>query len=193
MNNLLDCLRMIDKRFLFLVIGGICFIIFGCVFLGLFFGGYMVQNQWNLKSESVECVIVANEARPDTCTRSCNCVRICSGTGNSRSCHQSCSSCPYTCYNGYTVYMFFVNNVSYTDEQKFYEKVDSSDLIYTELNAKYPVNSRDICYYQPDNPRDSRLELYDDVAFFVASIIVGVIGCLILIAAGGYTIYLFIK
>ena len=91
-----------DKRYIILIVGGACFIIFGCVFLGLFFGGYMIQNEWNNNSEYIRCRIVNNEARPDTCYRQCNYHRICIGTGDNKRCHRRCDTYPYTCYNGFT-------------------------------------------------------------------------------------------
>lgn len=167
-----------------LILSGVLSVIFICIFLGLFFGGFVKHDEWNENAISTTCVITKNEVREDTCYYQCNCRRTCTGSGSKRTCSRTCDSCPYTCYDGYVTYSWIAQNErSYYDTKKQINNKDNYNYVDDKLNENYAVDSDVMCYYQKDDHHDMKLKLQDPVVFLVFASIFACLGGVALIVA----------
>lgn len=150
----------------------------------LYFLGYEKALEWNNSAIQTKCLVLENYVQDNTCSYSCNCYQTCSGSTNSRSCHQHCSTCYKICYDGYVTVSYndtFDNN--YKIDLRVYNSYSSSSSLKTKLNKKYPIGSNRDCYYQRENPRDVKLNSKKNpgifLGFFITFLVIGFIGLIV--------------
>jgi hypothetical protein len=172
-----------------LIVLPICIGVFVLTFFPLYYVGYVNNNIWNYYARKTNCLITDYDVVDDTCSYSCNCYQSCSkrmvnqddsgssGSNNDNSCTTVCSTCFYTCYDGYIDVSYSDNLNNLTASFEIYSYQDSSSVVLDDLNANYPRNTNITCYYNTRNPSDVRLtesnpKAYEITAFVMAGICV---------------------
>ena len=160
------------------LIVGIVLVILLFICLMLYFVGYKNANEWNNNAEETQCKVIQHKIINQQCSHSCNCVTVCStGSDGKRTCYQSCQTCYYTCYGGNIVVSYLE---TYTHEFNVYSYYSFQSEVTNSLNANYPINSNILCYYNVNNPGDVRLKMEDALGFYIATLVMGIIGLIIL-------------
>jgi len=151
-----------------------------CCILGLFVLAIVypisVDKQQNYLAG--RCVVVDRRITTQTCSHACNCHQQCSGSTSSRSCHQVCSSCPYTCYDAYVTYRLNVTTGEYTTTKQIFSKEVPLVHVFDGLDRCCRVGSVTACYYDQRDPNkiqfkkeQPNLSIVFSIVFFVCSLL----------------------
>lgn len=139
------------------------------------FLGHEVRVDWNENAAETRCEIVDHYTVERTCSETCDCYTY--SCGRSAPCY-SCSTCYYTCYDGYVTVEYWAGDYQYTDSiDVATERSQASAL--AEAREEYPLDSESACYYQTDDATDWRFELHNTTGYLVGFwifVALGIIG-----------------
>lgn len=178
----------------FLTAGALCLLALLCLMpaLLLYYLGYQARMDWNNGAVQTDCVVVDGYIDIDTCSESCNCYQVCSGSGNQKSCHTNCNTCYYDCYDVYVRVSYSIDNdTNIQSEIKVKNDLRHRHDATKVLEKKYKVGSKKGCYYQEDNPTDVRFSLHNPTGYLAGFFIFVILGGLCFICFIGGLIYIY--
>lgn len=132
----------------------------------LYFLGYVPRDEFNQNSLETQCNVTGYTIGEDTCSYSCNCYSICTGTTDSRHCSTHCQTCYYTCYDGYINVLYNdTTDTVYNSIILIYNDYRSEGKVVEKLTKKYPINHNIDCFYDQYNPFEVKVKLYNTDVF----------------------------
>jgi hypothetical protein len=162
--------------------GLIVIIVISVVFLMpallLYYLGFEEGITWNRNAVETTCVITNTYIQTDAHPYNCNCT----GTKSRR----RCKTCYVNYYDGYIDVTYMADNTSFYKTFQVYSSFKDFAIIENNMINNYPNDGNITCYYNPDNPSDSKLNLIDASGFLVVFIILCVLSALILFGWLGY-------
>lgn len=152
-------------------IGSTCTIISLLIItLLVYFVGYKNRVEWNLRLIETVCENSNSEIIKARCSYECNCYPICSGSGTTRTCHQSCSTCYRDCYQCYCSFWYDAKGTNHTIRKKI-DTITKHESAVAYMNEHCEIGKVWRCYYDSAAPGDGVVtEYYNEKAWLRASI-----------------------
>ena len=129
---------------------GVVSVIFIMPALLLLFLGYYAGIAWNGDSVKTTCMIYAHDVTQDRCSYQCGCTSSTTGA-------RHCNTCYRTCFDGSIEVWYQVNDNTYKKWFEVYSNDNSETYVKSKLRDKYPIGNEIDCFYDKNNPFDSKL------------------------------------